>query len=159
MGEARHLAAGMAEAALPARITRTWKLIALSALAVLAAMRLRNMLLPVVPGAAAAHVALSIDGFAHRAALVVDAVTWLLARTRGTRLPLASVWICAASLALSGAARLYLLLVMTASRGWLPALPVLAAAVEVPVLSLAFGELCRRARQARCAGGGAAALR
>jgi hypothetical protein len=164
MGEAGSLAAGMAQAALPARKRRAWGHTALAALALFVAMRLRNVLIPVGDaGLAAAHVAVAVDRIAYWTAILAGAVGWLLAfRGDGTRGALAPVCTCAAALAISGAAGVYLLLLLSDGWSWQVATPALAASVATVVLGAVFVELLRLVRHIRSSnrsGGGEVARR
>jgi TRAP-type C4-dicarboxylate transport system permease small subunit len=151
MGDAGHLAVGMARTTLPARLRRAWRLIALSALAVFLAMRLRNFFVPVHDDIAVAHVALAIDRLAYWTALLVGVSGWLLARWADKGGSLAPVWTCATALATSGAAGVCLLFLMADGWRWPVVLPVLAAAAAIAVLGCAFANLRALARQARAA--------
>ena len=164
MGDAGSLAAAMAEAALPARMRRAWGRIALAALALLVAMRLRNVLIPVGDaGLAAAHVALAVDRLAYGTAILAGAAGWLLARRGGgARGALAPVWTCTAALATSGAAGVYLLVLLSDGWSWHVAAPALAASVAAAVLGAAFVDLLglvRHMRSSARSGGGEVALR
>jgi hypothetical protein len=164
MGGARSLAAGMAEETLPARMRRAWWRIALAALALFVAMRLRNVFFPVdAADVAATHFALAVDRFAYWAAILAGAAGWLLARRdSGARRVLAPVWTCAMALATSGAAGCYLLVVLAEAWGWPVAAPALAAGVAFVVLGATFGDLHGLVQQIRLSDttrGGEVALR
>jgi hypothetical protein len=151
MGDAGSLAAAMAEAALPARTRRAWGRIALAALALFVAMRLRNVLIPVGDtGFAAAHLALAIDRFAYWTAILAGAAGWLLTRRGGgARGALAPVWTCTAALATSGAAGIYLLVLLSNGWSWHVAIPALAASVATAMLGAAFVDLLALMRHKR----------
>jgi hypothetical protein len=156
MGDARRLAADMARVAMPERMKLTWRTVALSALAVFLAMRLRNVLVPVDgTGIDAAEIALAVDRFAYWGALFVGIAGWLLTRSSramlGTIRTVMPIYLCGGALTVSCAAGSYLIASMLAADGWSASMtiPLLAAAAEAAILGLFFWELRALARHAR----------
>ncbi len=158
MGDPRLLAAGMARAAMPTRVKLTWRTVALSALAVFLAMRLRNVLIPVDNlDLQTAALALAVDRIAFGTAVLAGLVGWLITKPdaqwfRNVR-TVTPAYVCATALALSSAAGCYLLGCALLSVGWTAEIttPALAVSAEIVVLALAFRALRDLARQVRSA--------
>ncbi len=158
MGDPRLLAAGMARAAMPARMKLTWRTVALSALAVFLAMRLRNALIPVdTLDLQTAYLALAVDRIAFATAVLAGLLGWLVTKSGAhwfwkTR-TVTPAYVCATALALSSSAGCYLLGGALLSIGWTAEMttPALAVTAEIVVLALAFRALRDLARQVRSA--------
>lgn len=152
MGDPHVLVAGMARATLPARNRRIWRDVALAALAVFLAMRMRNMLLPVDPAAAGADLAVLVDRLAYFGALALGVVGWLIAwRGRIGQSSSSLAWCCTAALAVSGSAGLYLLVLSADRLHWSAALPIIATAVQIFVVAVALKALRDLSLQNRAA--------
>lgn len=161
MGAAKILAAGIAQETLPRHISSTWRTLALSAVAVFLAMRLRNSVLPVDATDTALALALAIDRFAFIAGIAIGSAGWWLSGQRKqphrTQLGLALAVTSVAGLIAAGVAGVYVLTTNIASAGLAApaAYSLLATTVEIAVLGAgAFGlfGLMRHVRLASASG-------
>jgi hypothetical protein len=157
MGDPRLLAAGMARAAMPKRIALTWRTVALTALAVFLAMRLRGLLItPDAYEPLAVQLAVAVDRLAFGAALVAGVLGWHATRPGGRWPrevpPLLPAYLCTGALTLSSLAGFGPFVGALLWMGWGAMIaPALAIVAEVVVLAISFRELRDLTRQARMA--------
>lgn len=160
LGDPSVMAADFAQAWLPQRLKLTWRAIALAAVAIFVAMRLRHLLMPLDGAGVPVFLQLAawFDRYAFVAALVVGLGGWLGLRHRASeplrrRTPLLQL-VSAIALALSTMGGLVVIAQAIAATGWTDqvAAPAAAAAGEVMMLAIAFHQLRNLYMQSRSAG-------